>query len=94
MPDFEDAWMSDIVVTLDVTPERSLDQMLVALRAAGLDVQDTDVDDATVQGIVETAKVYAIEHLPGVEYVRSNFMWIADYPPGDPRDRDGVARPS
>ncbi len=34
-----------------------------------------------------------IEKLRGMElvdYVRIGMTWIADYPPGDPRDKDGV----
>ena len=44
------------------------------------------------EGTVDASKIHQIDDFPGVAYVRSVFTYIADYPPGDPRDLDKVAR--
>jgi hypothetical protein len=43
-----------------------------------------------VEGAVEASKVHDLEKLDCVKYVRTVFTYHANYPPGDPRDRDGT----
>jgi hypothetical protein len=92
MANYQDAFISDIVATLDETPERTLDQIIADLKKAGMEITDINKDQCVVEGSVASSKVHEIDHMPGVEYVRTMFTYVADYPPGDPRDQDKVAR--
>lgn len=83
-----DARISDVIVTLDKRWEDNLPDALKRLKAAGLEVRDAYDDNSTVEGTIEVAKVHDLEKLDCVDYVRMVFTYCADYPPGDPRDRD------
>lgn len=89
---FHDAQMSDITVVLDKRWESDLEGAVKLLKDAGVEVRTADDDNSVVEGVVETAKVHALEKLDCVDYVRTTFTWIADYPAGDPRDQDKVDR--
>jgi hypothetical protein len=89
---FNDAQMSDITVVLDKRWEDNLAGAVELLKQHGVDVRSADDDNSVVEGVCETAKVNAIEKLDCVDYVRTTFTWIADYPAGDPRDQDKVNR--
>ena len=89
---FHDAQMSDITVVLDKRWESDLEGAVKILKDAGVEVRNADDDNSVVEGVVETAKVHALEKLDCVDYVRTTFTWIADYPAGDPRDQDKVDR--
>ena len=89
---FHDAQMSDITVVLDKRWESDLEGAVKILKDAGVEVRSADDDNSVVEGVVETAKVHALEKLDCVDYVRTTFTWIADYPAGDPRDQDKVDR--
>ena len=91
---FNDAQMSDITVVLDKRWESDLEGAVKILKDAGVEVRSADDDNSVVEGVVETAKVHALEKLDCVDYVRTTFTWIADYPAGDPRDQDKVNRES
>ncbi len=41
-----------------------------------------------MEGTIETIKVKSLQTLEFVKYVRTVFNYIADYPPGDPRNLD------
>jgi hypothetical protein len=43
-----------------------------------------------VEGTIDASLVHDLEKLDCVEYVRTVFTYNANYPPGDPRDRDGI----
>ena len=92
MPNYQDAFISDIIATIDETPDRPFDQTVEALKAAGMQINDVCKDRCTVEGTVDSGKVRQIDEMPGVEYVRTVFTYVADYPPGDPRDLDKVGR--
>jgi hypothetical protein len=47
-------------------------------------------DDNVIEGTIESEKLKELGKVPGVEYIRTVFTYAANYPPGDPRDRDGV----
>ena len=89
---FNDAQMSDITVVLDKRWENNLAGAVDELKKAGVEVRSADDDNSVVEGVIESAKVRDLEKLDCVDYVRTTFSWIADYPPGDPRDQDKVAR--
>lgn len=92
MPLHQDAYISDIVVVIDETPERSFDSVVAELKKIGLEIREQGKDSCTIEGTVDAGLVGRIDDLPGVDYVRTVFTYIADYPPGDPRDRDLTAR--
>ena len=89
---FHDAQMSDITVVLDKRWESDLEGAVKILKDAGVEVHKADDDNSVVEGVVESSKVHTLEKLDCVDYVRVAFSWIADYPPGDPRDQDKVYR--
>ena len=84
-----DAYLSDVVVVLDDLTNEQTQQVVAQLAAAGLEVSRVDDDSSVVEGTIESYKVHALKDVPRVRYVRSVFTYDANYPPGDPRDRDG-----
>lgn len=89
---FHDAQMSDVTVVLDKRWENDLNGACETLKQNGLQVRSADDDNSVVEGTIETAKVADLQKLDCVDYVRTTFTWIADYPAGDPRDQDKVNR--
>ena len=92
MPIHQDAYISDVVVVVDTCEGRTFDDVLKQVKDAGLQIRDLDRDNCTIEGSDDAGKVRTIDDLPGVEYVRSVFTYVADYPAGDPRDQDKVNR--
>jgi hypothetical protein len=84
-----DANISDIVVVLDRRWEDRLAEALATLKEHGMEVRDADDDNSVVEGTIESYKLHELEKLDCVDYVRRVFSYDANYPPGDPRDRDG-----
>jgi hypothetical protein len=89
---FHDAQMSDITVVLDKRWEDKLADAVEQLKKHGVEIREASDDNGVVDGVIETAKVHELQKLDCVDYVRTTFSWIADYPPGDPRDLDKVSR--
>lgn len=89
---FHDAQLSDITVVLDKRWADDLAGALAILKQNGVQVRSADDDTSVVEGVVETCKVHDLQKLDCVDYVRTTFSWIADYPAGDPRDLDKVDR--
>lgn len=85
----QDAYISDIVVVLTDEASEKLDDAVSRLKSEGMEVQSINTDQGVIEGSCPVSKVKTLDHLPGVSYVRSVFTYIADYPPGDPRDLDG-----
>jgi hypothetical protein len=85
-----DARLSDVMVTLDRRWEDKLHDAVEQLKSAGLDIRNADDDNSMVEGTIDVCKVHDLEKLDCVDYVRTVFTYFADYPPGDPRDTDGV----
>jgi hypothetical protein len=85
-----DANVSDIVVVLDRAYEDKLAEAVDKLKSCGMDVRNADDDNSVVDGEIETCRIHDLEKLDCVDYVRRVFSYDANYPPGDPRDRDGV----
>jgi hypothetical protein len=88
----QDALMSDVTVVLDKRWENDLAGAVKQLEQAGLSVRSADDDNGVVEGVIDTSKVHDLQKLDCVDYVRTTFTWVADYPSGDPRDRDKVDR--
>jgi hypothetical protein len=84
-----DANISDIVVVLDKRWENDLNAAVEILKKCGMEVVNADDDNSVVEGNIETYKVHELEKQDCVDYVRKVFSYDANYPPGDPRYRDG-----
>jgi hypothetical protein len=85
-----DAYVSDIIAVVDEKHSDDLTKVVEQLKAAGVEISNVNDDEHVVEGTVESEKLKAVGKVPGVEYVRTVFTYAANYPPGDPRDRDGV----
>ena len=85
-----DAIISDIVVVLDKAYEERLADAVNMLKACGMEVRSADDDNSVVEGTIDAGRVHDLEKLECVDYVRKVFTYYANYPPGDPRDRDGL----
>ena len=85
-----DAVYAEILVILDAAYEERLDDAVEMLKAAGMTVDAADDDNSTVVGQIELDRVHGLEKLECVDYVRKVFTYHANFPPGDPRDRDGM----
>ena len=81
--------MSEIVAVIEDGACDDIDALVKRLSKAGVEVWSVNSSECVVEGLVETGLIKTIDDLPGVEYVRTVFTYAADYPPGDPRDRNG-----
>ena len=84
-----DAEITDVVVVLDGQGSKSIDAAIASLKKLGLEVSTVNNNEGVIEGSIDTAKVHDLKAVPGVCYVRSVFTYTADYPAGDPRDKDG-----
>lgn len=84
-----DAEISDLVVVLKGDYAERQDEADGMLRGVGMEIRSVDQDNGVVEGSIESKHLLALKNLPCVEYVRSVFTYMADYPPDDPRDKDG-----
>ena len=83
-----DAEITEIVVVIHETYCKRLHEAVAKLTEFGIEIFSTDEDECVVNGSVETYKVPGVEKLDCVNYVRTVMTYIADYPVGDPRDKD------
>ncbi len=84
-----DGNFSDIVVVLDKRWENDLNGAVAYLKTCGMAICNADDDNSVVEGSIETCKVHELEKLDCVDYVRKVISYDVNFPPGDPRDRDG-----
>lgn len=91
MADHRDAYISDVVIVID-DEHHPFDQMVETLIGMGVKIDEQRPDQHIVEGSVDTSRLREIDDLPGVNYVRAVFTYVADYPKGDPRDKDQVDR--
>ena len=84
-----DAYMSEIVAVIDDKHDEDLDEVVGRLKKAGVEISNINRSEWVVEGLVDSSKIKTIDEMKGVEYVRTVFTYVANYPPGDPRDRDG-----
>lgn len=85
----QDEEISDVVVVLECTTEVEIDAAIDKLKAMGLTVDEIDYENAVVEGNIEADLVKKLHTVPTVKHVRSVFSYTADFPTGDPRDKDG-----
>jgi len=83
-----DALISEVIVVVDETPENPLDTILSAAKAVGLEVSQSDPDNGSIEGSIQSNRLPELRAVAGVKYVRITMEYIADYPTGDPRDLD------
>ena len=85
-----DATYADIIVILDAAYEERLNDAVEMLKQAGMTVESADDDQSVVTGQIELHCVHVLEKLECVDYVRKVFAYDVNFPPDDPRDRDGM----
>jgi hypothetical protein len=85
-----DAYFSDVVVMLDDLTTEQTHAVVESLRAAGLMVSKVNDEQSVVEGTIEAHLAHDLQSVRHVRYVRAVFTYLANYPPGDPRDRDGT----
>jgi len=83
-----DAEVTEIVVVIHATYCERLGEAVEKLKTFGVEIFSTDEDECVVSGSIETFKIPDLEKIDCVNYVRSVLTYIADYPVGDPRDKD------
>ena len=87
--DHRDAHVSDITLVIRPAFCSKLPEVVERLTAAGIAVNNVNEDVGVVEGTCSSCNVHSLEKLEFVEAVRTVFSYVADYPPGDPRDLDG-----
>src|ERR1700753_2536314 len=85
----QDAELAEVTIVLCKAYENRIAEAVSMLKAANLEVTETDEEHAVVEGTCDVSVLPALKGLECVNYVRVGTTWIADYPPGDPRDKDG-----
>src|SRR5438445_4446984 len=86
-----DAEMTEVTVILRKDYEERLQDAVQMLTTAGMSITSADDENSVVEGAVESCRLPQIEQLECVQYVRRVMTYTADYPVGDPRDKDGAA---
>lgn len=84
-----DALVSDITVVLKPHCVDKIKEAVQALNDAGMGISSVNEDVGAVEGSCDSNRIAAIQQLDCVDAVRTTFSYVADYPVGDPRDRDG-----
>jgi hypothetical protein len=87
-----DAYISDITVVLDgrYIDEPKTSEAVSALKSAGMEIRTVDENESVVEGSIDSGQIHTLEKLDCVDYVRVAFTYAANFPPGDPRDRDNM----
>lgn len=83
-----DAEITDVVVVLDGKGQKPIDDAVGQLKSLGMEVVDVNAEEGVIEGSIDSARVSDLKTVVGVCYVRSVFTYTADYPTGDPRDKD------
>ena len=81
--------MTEVLVVLDELDDEQTMRVVEMLKAVGLEVFKVDNDESVVDGTIESDKVRSLKDVEKVRFVRSILTYTVDYPPGDPRDKDG-----
>lgn len=81
--------MTEVLVVLDELDDTQTARVVDLLKAKGLEVFKVDNDESVVDGTIEADKVKSLKDVESVRFVRSILTYTVDYPPGDPRDKDG-----
>jgi hypothetical protein len=84
-----DAEMADVMITIHEQWADKIDEAALRMQEIGLDVTNIDRANGVIEGSLEIHALKSIEKFEAVAYVRKTFEYDVNYPPGDPRDRDG-----
>lgn len=82
--------MTEVIVVLDELDDAQTVRVVDLLKGHGLEVFKVDNDESIVDGTIESDKVKLLKDVESVRFVRSILTYTVDYPPGDPRDKDGL----
>jgi hypothetical protein len=85
-----DQSISEVTIVIRPAFAARMSDVMEQLNEAGVGIINVNEDVGAVEGSCESNRVCVIERMEFVEAVRTTFSYIADYPPGDPRDADGV----
>ena len=86
-----DAEITEVTIILRKDFEERLQDAVQMLTTAGMMITQANDDNSVIEGAVESCRLLTIEHLECVQYVRKVMTYTADYPVGDPRDKDGAS---
>jgi ABC-type phosphonate transport system ATPase subunit len=89
MGNHSDAEITEIVVVLATHYGNRMAEAVEKLKAAEMEIDRADDDNDIVEGTIESDKLDGLRKLDCVNYIRTVMTYIADYPPGDPRNKDG-----
>jgi hypothetical protein len=81
--------MTEVLVVLDELDDEQTARVVEKLKEKGLEVFKVDNEESVVDGTIESDKVKSLKEVESVRFVRSILTYTVDYPPGDPRDKDG-----
>jgi hypothetical protein len=84
-----DQYISDVTIIIKRDWTARLDDIVEQLNEVGVGIVTVNEDVGAIEGSCESNRVCVIQQMEFVEAVRTTFNYIADYPPGDPRDLDG-----
>ena len=85
----QDAQISNVTVVLKPDfAEQKLPQTLDSLKTLGFTVDEVDEGNGVITGTIDAGKLAQLKQTACVDYVRVEFTYVADYPPGDPRNQD------
>jgi hypothetical protein len=85
---YRDAYITEVMVTLKGSYADRMEEALKQVRGVGMHVDHADDDMSMVEGSIEAGSVHALEQLDAVQYVRKMHTYAAEYPEGDPRDKN------
>jgi hypothetical protein len=90
MANHSDAEITEVVVVLSTHYENRMAEAVEILKAAGMEIDSADDDNDVINGEIESCKLDDLRKIECVNYIRTVMTYIADYPPGDPRNKDGA----
>ena len=87
-----DQSVSEVTIVIKPAFAERMTDVVEQLNEAGVGIVNINEDVGAIEGSCESNRVCVIQRMEFVEAVRTTFSYIADYPPGDPRDCDGVEK--
>jgi hypothetical protein len=74
-----DVQMSDIVVIIDDAMNDEIDKVVELLKADGGSIDQVNHDEGVIEATVLYSKISRIRAIPSVKYVRSVFVYEAEF---------------
>jgi hypothetical protein len=87
-----DQSVSEVTIVIKPAFCERMGEVVEQLNEAGVGITSVNEDVGAIEGSCESNRVCLIERMDFVDAVRTTFSFIADYPPGDPRDMDGTEK--